>query len=328
MAHPLPTRDIVRFRSIVTPCSPLLALAVAGAASATPTLTQLSGPGAYTFARSSAACPVGVPGPAAAPASYFFPLTYEEFRLSFDPAAGCSTCTAGFRIASIHVVLEIHEPCTLTMVASLGTLDASTSPECPRPAGTVCEGPVQVVEIPDAGVWDVELPADCGCVPVDAPYTLGFRMLDMSCWPVLMTDGEPTPCTNWDNIGWGWVDLPGSDSEWPGDLLLYADAECCASTGAIENAPARGAVGLRIFPNPATDDVTVSFALAEPATVDLAVYDVGGRRVASLHQGPLGRGTFLFPWSAGARPLPSGTYFVRLVQGGKSVTSKVVLIRP
>jgi hypothetical protein len=111
-------------------------------------------------------------------------------------------------------------------------------------------------------------------------------MVDMSCWPVLMTDGEPTPCTNWDNIGWGWVDLPGSDSQWPGDLLLYADAGCCSATGAREAVSASPAAGLRVFPNPATDAVTVSFALAEPATVDLAVYDVGGRRVADLHRGP------------------------------------------
>jgi hypothetical protein len=300
---------------------------VAGYASAT--ATKIAELGTLPGLDSASGCALGISGPAAAPASYFFPLAYEELRLSFDAAAGCSTCVSGFRISAIHVVLAIDEPCDLTISANLGSLEATASPECPLPDAVLCQGPQHSVALAGAGLWDIALPVDCDCAAIDEPYTLGIQIHEMSCWPVLMTDGSPTACTNWDNIGWGWVDLPASDSEWPGDLLIFADATCCESvTDApeISSAPAT----LRVFPNPTREGATVSFALATPARVDLSVYDVSGRCIATLHRGPLGSGSFQFTWStasSGASGLPSGTYFVRLVEAERSATRKVVVIR-
>ena len=46
--------------------------------------------------------------------------------------------------------------------------------------------------------------------------------------PDLITDAGPaTLCTNWNNYGTGWYDLLGAFPTWPGQLVFFADAECC-----------------------------------------------------------------------------------------------------
>jgi hypothetical protein len=270
---------------------------------------------------------MGISGPAAAGAVNFFPLEYEQFRLTFDPSAGCGTCVGTFRITNVHVVLQVTELCSLLIAPNLGTLDSD--PVCAEPLAVTFQGPTQSIVLPSAGVWDVSLPLNSGCTPMTNPYTLGIQIFEMSSWPIFMTDGSPDTCRNWDNIGWGWVDLAVSDTEWPGDLLFYADAACCGATDAV--APAVDAErALRVFPNPASARAVVSLTLPSPATVDLGVFDVAGRRVATLHRGSIGRGTFQFSWTGvgpGQARLPAGTYFVRLDEGGRRMTTKVVLNR-
>jgi hypothetical protein len=60
------------------------------------------------------------------------------------------------------------------------------------------------------------------------------------------------------------------------------------------------------------------------------VYDVGGRLVAVLHDGPAPAGELVLPWGgtdrAGSRVAP-GTYFARVTAAGQAATEKIVLIR-
>lgn len=64
------------------------------------------------------------------------------------------------------------------------------------------------------------------------------------------------------------------------------------------------------YPNPFNPSTRIAFSLPEAAAVTLTVYDVLGREVALLHQGPLAAGRHEFTFKAG--DLPSGTYFYRL----------------
>jgi len=102
------------------------------------------------------------------------------------------------------------------------------------------------------------------------------------------------------------------------DLGLNASAD-----GEI---PAR--VQFSVFPNPATSS-RVSFGLPRAADVDLAVFDVAGRKVATLARGAFTAGTYTRDWTGltdGGQRLGAGVYFIRLNVGGESFTNRAVLL--
>jgi hypothetical protein len=65
------------------------------------------------------------------------------------------------------------------------------------------------------------------------------------------------------------------------------------------------------FPNPTADRATIRFQLGETADVNLTVYDVLGRTVSVLANGPMAAGPHEVRFDAGA--LASGTYLYRFV---------------
>ena len=84
-------------------------------------------------------------------------------------------------------------------------------------------------------------------------------------------------------------------------------------------------------PNPfTTAGTTISFDLPGSAPVQLAVYDVHGRKIQLLRDAQLDAGTYTVPWDGcdevGA-PLPKGLYFLRLDTPGEVRIRKMLLVR-
>jgi hypothetical protein len=101
-------------------------------------------------------------------------------------------------------------------------------------------------------------------------------------------------------------------------------------TTAVGDGAAVG-IAMSASPNPTLGRVTAAFSLPrETASAQLVVYDVGGRRVKTLLDGPLAAGDHRIAWTgtrddgATARP---GVYFIRLVTAEHSATRKILLIR-
>jgi hypothetical protein len=78
-------------------------------------------------------------------------------------------------------------------------------------------------------------------------------------------------------------------------------------------------------PNPASGQVTLEYALPEERKVTIKVYDVLGRRVATLADGRKKAGTHRAILKAGQ--LPSGTYFARMQAEGFQKTRRLVVVR-
>ena len=78
-------------------------------------------------------------------------------------------------------------------------------------------------------------------------------------------------------------------------------------------------------PNPARGQVTLEYALPEEREVTIKVYDVLGRRVATLADGRKKAGTHRAILKASQ--LPSGTYFARMQAGGFQKTRRLVVVR-
>lgn len=85
-------------------------------------------------------------------------------------------------------------------------------------------------------------------------------------------------------------------------------------------------------PNPFFGATHVRLTIADPAgaDVDVAVYDLAGRRLASLWSGRLGVGTHDASWNGRTErgePAKPGVYFVRGHAGGEDVSRSVILSR-
>lgn len=159
---------------------------------------------------------------------------------------------------------------------------------------------------------------------------------------VVITWGQNEPfaglCSTaeWDISGCGEAYL---DASWWGyarwsPTSLYTQiprdfAYCLGGATSVDDGDAAAnGLSLRSRPNPLDARATISFALARPRDVRLAVYDVAGREVAVLADGPRAAGEHEDVWDrrcsdgvlAGA-----GVYFARLVTSDATRTIKLVV---
>jgi hypothetical protein len=85
-----------------------------------------------------------------------------------------------------------------------------------------------------------------------------------------------------------------------------------------------------VAPNPVTGTATIAFDLARAGRVRLEIYDVAGRRVRMLRDGPLTPGRYADRWSGDddrGRLLARGAYFVRLRAPDAAVARRLVVLR-
>jgi len=84
------------------------------------------------------------------------------------------------------------------------------------------------------------------------------------------------------------------------------------------------------WPNPFSSATVVSFFLPRPALIELAVYDVSGRRVTLLERGRRDAGIVELGWDGRddhGRMLASGVYFLRLRAGEYEDVRKMIVLR-
>lgn len=83
-------------------------------------------------------------------------------------------------------------------------------------------------------------------------------------------------------------------------------------------------------PNPFNPTTTISFALPKTTSARLDIFDILGRTVRTLHDGPLAAGTHAIVWDGKdgeGRTVASGIYFYRLRAGEASQTRKMILVK-
>jgi ligand-binding sensor domain-containing protein len=138
--------------------------------------------------------------------------------------------------------------------------------------------------------------------------------------------------------------LPDDESLWPYeiyDVAIDSDGTIwCAgkfgissfhpdSSSGVKDSPSPAEFHITgISPNPFNPSTTISFSLPAAAQVNLAVYDITGRKVRTLISGNFSAGSRSAIWDgrdSSGRPVSSGVYIARL-QSGKSAQSKKMLL--
>ena len=137
-----------------------------------------------------------------------------------------------------------------------------------------------------------------------APATASFNPA------VVIADGDRFVATA--------TDAAGNTSE-------FSDAVSGSGAVAGEDVPGAEAFSLAVGPNPARGASMVTLRLGAAQDARLEALDVLGRRVALLHDGPLGAGPHTFHVDA-ARLAP-GVYVVRARAGDTVVTQRLTVVR-
>jgi hypothetical protein len=167
--------------------------------------------------------------------------------------------------------------------------------------------------------------------------------------------GEPWIYTDWDNgepnnvliqgqfedrLAWKtgtvgrWNDVAGDVYEGPGPgqyrMNGYFVEFDLPPTSAPNPEPTGPVARLSASPNPTGSGTSIAFALGQPDDVELAVFDLAGRRVRSLALGSLVAGRHAFAWDGRDdrdRPVANGVYFLKLRGSHVSLDGKVVRVR-
>lgn len=157
------------------------------------------------------------------------------------------------------------------------------------------------------GVWQPPLPIP-GLVNTDEFYETS---------PALSPDGLRLYFTSERSDGQGGYDIWYSD--WSDDIVAVDE-------------PVAARFGLsHARPNPFNPRTTITFDLdSDHDRVVMSIYDVAGRRLRTLFDGPAPAGATDVVWDGrddAGRALPSGTYLYRLHTDGESRTRKMSLVR-
>jgi hypothetical protein len=101
------------------------------------------------------------------------------------------------------------------------------------------------------------------------------------------------------------------------------------STG-VEEAAVAGVVLEGNRPNPFNPMTTIRYAVPARGKVELSVYDVAGRRVATLVEGEVEAGSHAAVWNGttdSGEAVATGVYFARLSAAGETRTQKMILLK-
>ena len=101
-------------------------------------------------------------------------------------------------------------------------------------------------------------------------------------------------------------------------------------TGTHGNSNAGGFVLEQNYPNPFNPSTRVEFGVRNAGWVNLTVYDLAGRKVATLVDEPMGTGRHSVEWSGrngAGNAVASGVYLYRMTTGAFVQTRKMLLIR-
>ncbi len=111
------------------------------------------------------------------------------------------------------------------------------------------------------------------------------------------------------------------------DNIVWEEDEVSAVPDGIT---AFGATLGQNYPNPFNPMTRIDFALDRSETVEISVFDLGGRRVASLHQGELGAGEHHVIWDGrtdSGASAPAGQYWYILRTGSSQISRSMVLLK-
>jgi hypothetical protein len=130
----------------------------------------------------------------------------------------------------------------------------------------------------------------------------------------------------------GWCDSTRTADTLITGLVPFVVADTCGANAWQTTGVSTTSSPFRLspaWPNPFSRETRFVVSLLVAAEIDLGVFDLAGRRVATLYRGPLETGDHPFVWD-GARSdgtrAAGGVYFYRVSGAATSVTRRMIVL--
>jgi hypothetical protein len=104
----------------------------------------------------------------------------------------------------------------------------------------------------------------------------------------------------------------------------------CGGMVSVEDGGSFDRLGVRVWPNPARKSVTLAVDVPTLSRVDLQLFDIAGRKIRTLLQGPIKPGRRVVKWDGTdevGKPVRGGMYVCRLVAGSTRLSTSLMFIR-
>ena len=242
----------------------------------------------------------------------------------FDADQGASDGQEWVRITHDEDAPVVFSGCHLAAI--LGRTDRSTF-TTPL-AGIVAPGEALLVGSAAVPGVDVVIPdntlhdARSGIYVLSVPMPKGTR-------PLQVAGNVLAGVTYYDEDNWySQYPAPAAPKQSAGVEALIASLATVADAAA-EDVPAAFTLEQN-YPNPFNPSTEIVFTLPEAVYVELAVFDLTGRRVATLVSQPMEAGRHAVGWdgrSTAGRTVSSGMYLYRMEAGGFTATRRLMLVR-
>ncbi|HEX9953099.1 MAG TPA: T9SS type A sorting domain-containing protein, partial [Rubricoccaceae bacterium] len=118
--------------------------------------------------------------------------------------------------------------------------------------------------------------------------------------------------------------LSGNRPSWGLYRRPSSELGLAGTTTAAEGGAPSADLALALAPNPASGTTRLQFTLDTPQDVRVTVFDVLGRSVLTLAEGPRGAGVHDLPWDASS--LRPGVYIVRLDAGAAGQSAQRITV--
>ena len=189
--------------------------------------------------------------------------------------------------------------------------------------------------VTEPGLYWLEVIDDYGCTAIDTilvlrdSLTVSYEVTD-ECLPggqngsiVLFISGGFKP------YGILWED--GSTGNIIGDLsegtygVVVSDSVACTISMEIDVAKiyASGILDIQIFPNPVGDLSRVVYSLPRNTWMEIALFDIAGRKVEILFSGMNREGKYEIEWASDQ--VADGVYYIRIQTSGGSISRRIII---
>jgi hypothetical protein len=247
---------------------------------------------------------------------------YDESRLEvIDPATGTAEHTA-FSEGYYGLALTDRNGDGRDEVY-LGGFDGSIDVR----DGTTWEllASYSVADSPLAGLLFLDIDGD-GNDELAFSSILGIGVYDFDMDSVtLYTESEGFTPGAFHSLASHDVDNDGRKELLVGDyngIFVYGEN---TPVGVEPNLPSTEAIRIRIYPNPAQRDVEIALTLDHSyPTLRVEVFDLLGRRVSTLHEGPLPAG--VHPLRLNSAGMSAGIHIIRVQGEGLSLTQPFTIL--
>ena len=128
---------------------------------------------------------------------------------------------------------------------------------------------------------------------------------------------------------------PGSNTEWIYAVIIadgvdgnnynyeltFSDGKINTETNFTVASP---------YPNPFNNSITIKLNVVIPQNIELAVYDILGRKIDTLHSGYVSSGSYEYLWNGvntNNEKVSSGVYYIKAVSDNRQEWKKITLIK-